>query len=193
MFSKGDLPLFERAVVFATAAHSGMTRKGSRIPYLSHPVEAAAIVAEMTEDEELIAAAVLHDVVEDTEVTLEELRQYFGDRIAGYVSGETENKRKDLPPESTWMLRKQETISFLADRADTKARMLALADKLSNLRSIARDQENLGDRLWDRFHQKEKAMHGWMYRQVAEALKELACYPAWQEYDYLIKKVFEQD
>lgn len=193
MFLKDGLPLYEKAVVFAASAHSGMTRKGSRIPYLSHPIEAAAIVAEMTDDEELIAAAVLHDVVEDTEVTLQEIRKYFGDRIAYYVGGETENKRKDLPPESTWMLRKQETIAFLAEQADTNARMLALADKLSNLRSIARDAANLGDRLWDRFHQKDKAMHGWMYRQVAEALRELEEYPAWKEYDWLIRQVFEQD
>lgn len=193
MFSGGSLPLFEKAVVFAAVAHSGTTRKGSRIPYLAHPIEAASIVAEMTDDEELIAAAVLHDVVEDTEVTLQELRVYFGDRIADYVGGETENKRKDLPPESTWLLRKRETIAFLADRADTNARMLALADKLSNLRSIARDVAKLGDRLWERFHQKDKAMHGWMYRQVAEALRELESYPAWKEYDWLIRQVFEQD
>lgn len=193
MFSGGSLPLFEKAAVFAAVAHSGMTRKGSRIPYLAHPIEAASIVAEMTDDEELIAAAVLHDVVEDTEVTLQELRAYFGDRIAEYVGGETENKRKDLPPESTWLLRKRETIVFLTDRADTNARMLALADKLSNLRSIARDAAKLGDRLWERFHQKDKAMHGWMYRQVAEALRELESYPAWKEYDWLIRQIFEQD
>ena len=68
--------------------------------------------------------------------------------------------------------------------------MLALADKLSNLRSIARDVEVLGDRMWERFHQKDKAMHGWMYRQIAEALQELSDYPAWKEYDRLVKKVF---
>ena len=54
MLKNSEFPLYERAVMFAAAAHSGTTRKGSRIPYLSHPVEAAAIVAEMTDDEELI-------------------------------------------------------------------------------------------------------------------------------------------
>lgn len=187
------LPLFERAAVFAVAAHSGMTRKGNGIPYISHPVEAAAIVAEMTDDQELIAAAVLHDVVEDTEVTLPEIQAYFGDRVAFYVAGESEDKRRDLPPESTWLLRKRETIEFLKTRADTGARMLALADKLSNLRSVARDVKVLGDRLWERFHQKEKSMHGWMYRETAEALRELEDYPAWQEYDRLIRQVFEKE
>lgn len=76
MLKNSEFPLYERAVMFAAAAHSGMTRKGSRIPYLSHPVEAAAIVAEMTDDEELIAAAVLHDVVEDTPATSEEVEAF---------------------------------------------------------------------------------------------------------------------
>lgn len=192
MLSESQLPLFERAVIFASVAHCSATRKGSRIPYLSHPVEAAAIVSELTDDQELIAAAVLHDVVEDTDVTIQELQDYFGERIASYVSGESENKRRELPPESTWMLRKEETIAFLRERADRNAKILALADKLSNLRSIARDVDKDGDRLWERFHQKDKAMHGWMYRQIAEALRELEEYPAWKEYDHLIRKVFEE-
>lgn len=186
------LPVFERAAIFAAAAHCGTTRKGNQIPYLAHPIEAAAIVAEMTDDQELVAAAVLHDVVEDTEVTLSELREFFGERIAFYVGGESENKRRDLPPESTWTMRKQETIDFLKNRADRGAKMLALADKLSNMRSIARDVESVGDRLWERFHQKDKSMHGWMYREIAEALRELQEYPAWKEYDWLIRRVFEE-
>ena len=193
MLKNSEFPLYERAVMFAAAAHSGMTRKGSRIPYLSHPVEAAAIVAEMTDDEELIAAAVLHDVVEDTPATSEEVEAFFGSRVAHYVACETEDKRRDLPPESTWMIRKQETITFLQKKADRNAKMLALADKLSNLRAIARDVDSVGDRIWERFHQKDKKMHGWLYRQTAEALRELASYPAWKEYDRLIKKVFEQE
>lgn len=193
MLSEGGLPLFERAVVFATVAHKGVTRKGNRIPYLSHPIEAAAVVAELTDDEEVIAAAVLHDVLEDTDATVQQLHQYFGQRVAFYVCGESEDKRRDLPPEGTWMLRKQETIDFLKEEADRNAKMLALADKLSNLRSIARDIESIGDRLWERFHQKDKSMHGWMYRQIAEALRELEEYPAWKEYDRLIRKVFEEN
>lgn len=192
MLSVDGLPLFERAAIFAAAAHQGTTRKGNRIPYLAHPMEAAAIMAEMTDDQELIAAAALHDVVEDTEVTLPELREYFGERIAFYVDCETEDKRHGLPPESTWKLRKQEMLAFLKTRADKGAKMLALADKLSNMRSVARDVDVMGDRLWERFHQKDKSMHGWMYREVAEALEELNEYPAWKEYDWLVRRVFEE-
>lgn len=193
MLSGNSLPLYERAVIFAAVAHRGTTRKGSRIPYLSHPIEAASIVSEMTADEELIAAAVLHDVVEDTDVTIEEVEHYFGVRIAHYVGCETEDKRRDLPPESTWLLRKQEMLAYLTEQADRNARMLALGDKLSNLRSIERDTRNIGDKVWERFHQKDKSMHGWLYRQTAEALRELEGFSVWQEYDRLIKEVFEQD
>ncbi len=193
MLSDSELPLYEKAVIFAATAHQGAHRKGSRIPYLSHPIEAAAIVSELTDDEELIAAAVLHDVVEDTSVTLEELEQYFGLRIATYVGYETEEKRRDLPAEETWLVRKQEILTFLREKADRNARILALADKLSNLRALERDVISIGDRVWDRFHQKDKKMHGWLYRQTAEALRELEEYPVWQEYDRLIRRVFEED
>ena len=193
MLSDSRLPLYEKAVVFAAIAHQGARRKGSRIPYLSHPIEAAAIVSELTDDEELIAAAVLHDVVEDTPVTLEEVEQYFGERIAAYVGYETEDKRRDLPAEETWLVRKQEMLTFLRDKADRNARILALADKLSNLRAIERDVTSIGDQVWERFHQKDKKMHGWLYRQIAEVLRELEEYPAWQEYDRLIRRVFRED
>lgn len=192
MLSDSRLPLYEKAVVFAATAHQRTTRKGSRIPYLTHPIEAAAIVAELSDDEELIAAAVLHDVVEDTDITLQMIEQYFGKRIAYYVGRETENKRRDLPPESTWELRKQETITYLLEKADRGAKMLALADKLSNLRSIERDMRKIGDRIWERFNQKDKAKHAWLYRQIAEALRDLDEYPAWKEYDQLVKTVFEE-
>lgn len=192
MLSGSTLPLYERAVVFATVVHQGTTRKGSRIPYLSHPLEAAAIVSEMTDDQEVIAAAVLHDVVEDTDATLEDIEAYFGKRVAEYVADESENKRKEFPPESTWVIRKQETIDFLTQKADRKAKMLALGDKLSNLRSIARDSVYYGEAFWERFHQKDKAMHGWLYRQVAKAVEELQEFEAWQEYNWLIAYVFQE-
>lgn len=166
MLSDSRLPLYEKAVVFAAIAHQGARRKGSRIPYLSHPIEAAAIVSELTDDEELIAAAVLHDVVEDTPVTLEEVEQYFGERIAAYVGYETEDKRRDLPAEETWLVRKQEMLTFLRDKADRNARILALADKLSNLRAIERDVTVLVIRYGNGFTRKtRRCMAGFIVRQ----------------------------
>lgn len=186
------ISLMDRAIIFATRAHSGTYRKGTDIPYIVHPIEAAAIVATITDDPDMIAAAVLHDVVEDTDATVDEIRLFFNDRIANLVEAESENKRKDLPPQETWMVRKMETLEFLRNKADRDAKILALADKLSNMRAIHRDQNTVGDRLWDRFNEKRKEKHGWMYRQVADALSELQDTFAWQEYDELVRKTFEE-
>ena len=186
------ISLMDRAIIFATRAHSGTYRKGTNIPYIVHPIEAAAIVATITDDPDMIAAAVLHDVVEDTDATVDEIRLFFNDRIADLVEAESEDKRKDRPAQETWMVRKMETLEFLKNEADRDAKILALADKLSNIRAIHRDQKTVGDRLWERFNEKDKAKHGWMYRQVAIALVELSDTFAWQEYDELVRKTFEE-
>ena len=186
------ISLMDRAIIFATRAHSGTYRKGTKIPYIVHPIEAAAIVATMPDDPDMIAAAVLHDVVEDTDATLEEIRFFFNEHIARLVEAESEDKRKDLPPQETWMVRKMETLTFLREEADREAKILALADKLSNIRAIHRDQKTIGDQLWQRFNEKSKEKHGWMYRQVADALSELSDTFAWQEYDELVRKTFEE-
>ena len=186
------ISLMDRAIIFATRAHSGTFRKGTNIPYIVHPIEAAAIVATLTDDPDVIAAAVLHDVVEDTDATVDEIRFFFNDHIAKLVEAESENKRRELPPQETWMLRKMETLEFLRNEADREAKILALADKLSNMRAIHRDQKSVGDKLWERFNEKRKERHGWMYRQVADALCDLQDTLAWQEYDDLVKKTFEE-
>lgn len=186
-----SLTLLDHAIIFATKAHSGTTRKGTNVPYIVHPIEAAAIVSAMTDDQEIIAAAVLHDVLEDTEATREDLVAHFGRRIAELVCNESEDKRKDLPAALTWKTRKQETITFLQTTAGTEAKMLALADKLSNLRAIHRDLCIIGDKVWERFNEKDKKMHAWMYRSIAEALSELSDHPTWQEYNQLVHDVFD--
>ena len=124
--------MIQQAARFAAKAHEGKMRKGSEIPYIVHPLETAVIVSRMTEDPELISAALLHDVLEDTEVTFEELSELFGKRVADLVAAESEDKRK------TWKERKQATIERLAS-ASREEKLLCLADKLSNLRSTTAD------------------------------------------------------
>ena len=187
------LTLLDHAIIFATKAHSGTTRKGTNVPSIVHPIEAAAIVSAMTDDEEVIAAAVLHDVIEDTEATREDLLARFGRRITDLVMNESEDKRRNLPAALTWKTRKQETITFLETEADTDAKMLALADKLANLRAIYRDQCIIGDKVWERFNEKDKNMHAWMYRAIAAALEELRDHPMWQEYNRLVEEVFGKE
>ena len=181
--------VFEKAISFAADAHHGACRKGTSIPYILHPMEAASIVGTMTSDPCILAAAVLHDVVEDTPTTIEHIRCEFGERIADLVAAESENKRENMCAEESWRIRKQETIDRLST-AGIEAKMIALGDKLSNIRAIKCDFSVLGDRLWERFNVKDPALHGWYYGALAEVLSDLSEYPAWQEYRQLAAEVF---
>lgn len=184
------MDLISEAIRFAVRAHDGMRRKGSDSAYILHPIEAAAIVGSMTEDPEIIAAALLHDVVEDTKITAEEIEAAFGARVKALVLSETEDKRAELPSEDTWLIRKQEAICKLQNTTDAAVKMLYVGDKLSNIRALERDLKRMGDAVWQQFHQKDPAMHRWYYTAIAEATKELKDTQAWQEYDRLVKNVF---
>jgi len=182
--------LLNRAIIFATKAHEGINRKGTNLPYILHPMEVSVIVAGMTTDENAIAAAVLHDVLEDTPVTFEQLYQEFGE-VAELVQSESENKREELPASQTWHIRKEETIEHLKNETRKNVKIIALADKLSNIRSMNRDYQVLGEKLWERFHEKRKEEHKWYYGEIVHALEDLKEYPEYQEYKELVGKVFE--
>ena len=187
------MELLDEAINFAVAAHSGMYRKKSKTPYILHPMEAAAIAGTMTDDAETIAAAVLHDTVEDTDVTPEEIRDRFGDRVAFLVGCETENKREGIPRDETWQARKEETLELLRSTDDIGVKILVLSDKLSNMRSFYRKYEECGDALWQDFHQKDKNKQYWYYDTIADLLSDLKDCEAWKEYRCLIDKVFNKE
>lgn len=186
------MELVSEAISFAVKAHDGARRKQSNIPYIMHPLEAAVIVSTMTEDQNVISAAVLHDVVEDTTVTINEIEEKFGKRIAQLVASETEDKRADLPPEETWRIRKEESLKVLKNTDDIAVLMVWLGDKLANIRSVYRDQKRLGDDIWQRFNQKDPEQHRWYYTSVADLTEKLKDYPVWQEYKTLTQSVFEK-
>jgi len=183
--------LLEEAVAFAAQKHAGQHRKGTNLPYIVHPMEAAAICASFTDDVEVLAAAVLHDVVEDAGVTAAEIGERFGSRVAAIVAGESEDKREGVPAVQTWKARKVESIEHLAGADDVGVRMVCLGDKLSNIRSIQRDYEEIGDALWQRFNQKNPAEHVWYYSTIADVLEaDLGDTEAWREYIKRVEEVF---
>lgn len=181
--------LLDRAIVFAVKAHAGTERRGKGFPYIVHPMEAMEIVATMTSDQELLAAAALHDTVEDTDVTLEDIRKEFGDRIASLVAVESDEVPVGVPEEASWHDRKQAAIDRLS-KTTYDAKIVALGDKLSNMRAIARDYAEMGNALWGRFHAKDPKDHEWHYRGLADALRELQDAAAFQEFESLINQVF---
>ena len=184
--------LFEDAMRFALEAHSGMVRKAAGTPYILHPMEVASIAATMTKDEEVLAAAVLHDVVEDTSHTLAEIEQRFGPRVAELVAAETENKREDLPPEDTWRIRKEESLVDL-ENSDRDAKILWVSDKLSNMRSFYRMFKRQGKAFWDAFHQNDPAQQAWYYANIVRLCSELSDQFAWIEFDQLVRFVFAEE
>lgn len=184
-----DTELLDRAIVFAVRAHSGTERRGKGFPYIVHPMEAVSIVATMTSDQELLAAAALHDTIEDTEVTVEFLREEFGERVSALVAEESDVLIEGRSEQESWHERKQIAIDRLRS-ASHDAKMVALGDKLSNMRAIARDYALQGDALWNLFHVKERSEHEWHYRGLADALKELEGTFAYREFTELINQVF---
>ena len=185
--------MVEKAIMFALKAHAGVTRKGKSRPYILHPIEAMTIVGGLTDDEELLAAAVLHDTVEDTAATAADIEREFGSRVAALVMSESEDKRPDKAAADTRLLRKQETIAHMKS-AGRDVRLICLGDKLANLRELARDYDELGDALWARFNQKDKAMHGRYYRAVYDILaQEFGDVPAMVEYRSLLQRVFREE
>lgn len=185
-----DTELLDRAIVYAVQAHAGTERRGKGFPYIVHPMEAVAIVATMTPDQELLAAAALHDTVEDTDVTVEQLREAFGERVASLVASESDTPVEGVSEEMSWRGRKQAAIDRLA-ATSRDAKMVALGDKLSNMRAIARDYAELGDALWSRFHAPGgKADHEWHYRGLAQSLSVLTGTAAFDEFERLIDEAF---
>ena len=184
-----DSSLLDRAICFAVKAHANTERKGKGFPYIVHPLEAAVIVSTMTSDQELLAAAALHDTMEDTDTTYEQLVQEFGKRVADLVAHESDMKLEGSAS-ATWHLRKQIAIEHLA-KAPLDVKIVAMGDKLSNMRIIARDYAEIGDALWKRFHVSDPHEHAWHYYGLMQSLSSLSDTAAFQEFAMLVKQVFE--
>ena len=173
-----------RAIEFAAIKHRGQVRKGTNIPYIVHPMEVMQILTAEGCAEDVIIAGLLHDTVEDAGVTLEEINRNFGKRVAELVEAESEDKTKE------WEERKQTTLDFLQICEEDEA-ICCLADKLSNITSIAFDCERIGEKVWERFR-RGKEQEAWYYRGIAEATKRFSDRELWKRYSALVNKVFEE-
>lgn len=161
----------EEAIIYATVMHQGKVRKLGNTPYILHPLEVAQILSAMTNDQDVITAGILHDIVEDTDGTLEEIEKRFGERVAFLVSSESENDYPGESKDASWKRRKEESLKVLKNTDDQGVRMLWLADKLANIRSLAGGYSEYGEQLWESFHQRDPEMQHWYYQTVAEQLE----------------------
>ncbi|HOD34322.1 MAG TPA: HD domain-containing protein [Syntrophales bacterium] len=156
-----------RAIEFAARAHRDHYRKGTRIPYLIHPLNVAKILIEYGCPEEVVVAGILHDTTEDTPVTSGEIREEFGDKVASLVAAASEPDKSD-----TWENRKNHTIDYLKT-APMDVLILSCADKLDNVKSIIEDVEKDGESVWGRFR-RPKDDQEWYYRSLAEIFNSRA-------------------
>lgn len=184
------MDILDKALEYAIEKHSGQIRKRNRVPYILHPLEVVTIIGTLTDDKEVMCAGALHDTVEDAGVTISEIEELFGEKIAKLVATETEDKMANLPPEDTWKLRKENSLKVLKNATDINVKILWLADKLSNMRSFYRLYLKEGSALWNGFNNKDESEQCWYYKCILEYISPLKGTPAYEEYKRLFSLVF---
>lgn len=157
---------FERALQHAAQLHRRQHRKGSNIPYITHLLAVAAIVGEYGGSEEEVIGALLHDTVEDTPATVEDIRDWYGYEVAKIVDGCSDT---DVTPKPPWPERKKAYVERIRE-ASRCIRLVSAADKLHNARMILKDLRADGETVWERFTgSKEDTL--WYYRAMVDALR----------------------
>jgi len=184
----------EKALVVAAKAHRDQVRKGSQVPYIIHPAHAAIILLKYQFPEEAVVAAVLHDVVEDTDVTLPFIETEFGAAVARIVDDVSEKKTAPSsgdgspPVKLPWRTRKQEQLDRLAN-ADALAAAVKTADALHTCRSMLQDLAKQGADLWQRFRGTQEDQL-WYYTSMAALLRRrLGGHPICDELDAAVAEL----
>ena len=182
------ISLLEKALRFAAVAHKHQTRKSSDVPYIYHPFAVFAILQHYHYPTNWCITALLHDTLEDTTTTNQQLIENFGEEISRLVRQTSEPDHAKAP----WIDRKTHTINFLRS-ADLPVKIIACADKLHNLHSVQHDLLLVGDLVWQRFNEG-KDMQQWYHENILaniqQNVKPLDDHPIISEYEKLISKIF---
>jgi len=152
------------AIDFAVKAHEGQVRKGTDLPYVTHPIAVGTILAGFGCSADLVVAGILHDCIEDADVTFDDIAKRFNYVVAEIVRNCSEPDKK-----APWRTRKEHTIAHLKS-TDDDACIVACADKLNNLLSNIRDYKVLGEALWDRFRAGKKEQI-WYYSSLGQSFE----------------------
>ncbi|WP_249871404.1 HD domain-containing protein [Oceanobacillus saliphilus] len=175
-----------KAKEFASHAHKGQTRKNSDVPYITHPIRVAKRLENAGFRDELVCAAYLHDVVEDTTVELEDIEREFGSEVAQIVAAHTEDKSK------SWQNRKQHTIDTIKN-ADKEIKYLIVADKLDNLIGLEKDLAQQGDVIWKNFNagfNEQLWYNQSIVKNMYVGLTEKEVPDYFKEYERVVQRVF---
>lgn len=183
------------AFEFAYNAHKGTCRKNSTIPYIVHPMDVFSVLLKNGAPENVVIAGLLHDVVEDTDFTLSDIRQRFGDDVTILVNGASEPEElREVAgsKKNTWRERKSHTIEFITG-AGRNMKLLSCADKLSNIRDTIRDHDRLGEDFWEMFN-ASKNSQAWYYTSMVEAFASgddnITDLPAFNEFKKCVDGIF---
>lgn len=181
--------IFEKACLYALEKHKNQRRKDGSI-YILHPFEVATIVSTVTKDEDVLAASILHDVPEECDVDIEEIRNLFGDRVSDIVRLETEPKFPNLSKKDSWKLRKEEAINRLHNSNDIGFKIVYLSDKLANIRSLYISYQTMGLDAFNKFNVKSIDDQAWYYYSVLNEVSELKDTDIYREYEIKINEIF---
>lgn len=190
---KADNELIAEAIRFATEKHSsvvnkdgtvGQLRKGSCLPYIVHPMEVWQILRNNNCSAKVQIAGLLHDTLEDTDTTPEEIKEKFGLEVLALVKSESEDKTK------TWKERKQHTIDALA-KDSIETMQVCCADKLSNCKAQLYDFKQIGDALFERFNKESTPeLQAWYYKSIVKALSPLTGMQMYSELEETVKELY---
>lgn len=174
------------ALRFATNAHSGQFRKTTKVPYIVHPIDVMDILINNNASNDAVVAGILHDTLEDTATTSNDLRQEFGDRITELVIGASEPDKSQ-----SWEARKTHTLETLCDIDDIDQLMVICADKLSNISSIETALNKYGDVVWARF-KRGYEQQKWYYCGLAQIFeKHIHKSQLFKDYIEMVHRVFK--
>ncbi len=183
-----------KAINIAASQHSGQKRKGVKLPYIIHPFSVALILSEYTDDEDVICAGLLHDVLEDAQdYTYENLQVDFGPKVAKIVYQVSEAKewlKDNFDKAGTWRQRKKLYLKML-QRASLEALMVSAADKIHNLLSMQEAYYLLGDSLWESFNASREDKF-WFYQEVLNVIKKRLSNPIVNELGKILSQTINQ-
>lgn len=178
--------MINKAKIFAKNAHQGQVRKVTNVPYINHPIRVAKRLKEIEVSKDLVCAAYLHDVVEDTPFEIEDIESNFGPKVASLVAAHTEDKSK------SWKERKQHTIDIIK-QAEKDVKYLIVADRLDNLLDFEKDLNQIGDTVWGNFNAgygDQKWYNESIANHMSDGLSEDEILDFFTEYSEAVARVF---
>lgn len=161
------LNIIEKAFQFALTKHEGQFRRGTDIPYITHPFSVGMILKHHQYSDKVVAAGILHDTLEDTETTEKELLEDFGKEVLELIQAASEEDKT-----LSWKKRKRQMTDELSLKTQDQLAII-VANKLHNIRSIQDDVALIGETIWEKFNRGKRGQ-SWYYMSIVNTLNHVA-------------------